>query len=68
MLNQCFPNPKMKSSNVLFSPKTKYIQFTIIRGVKKPENIHISEVESEHFTFFKLIDQFPIKVGDVCNS
>lgn len=53
----------MKSSNVLFSPKRKYIQFTFIKGVKTPENIHMQELESEHFQIFQLINQFPKKAG-----
>ncbi len=46
--------PKATSSNVLFCPKSKDIQFIVIRGLKKPENIHIWEAEVREFGQFFL--------------
>ena len=51
-VDQC---PKKKESGVnMFCSQSNYIQLTIIKGAKKPENINIKMLESEDFDFFFL--------------
>lgn len=48
---QCFSKPKKTSSNVLFCPKPKYIQFTVIDECRKRNIFTFKKLESENFDF-----------------
>ena len=55
--NQCFPKPETTSSNVLFCPQPKDIQFTVIEEERNQKIFTFKKLESENFDFKKNITQ-----------
>ena len=47
--DQCFPKPKMTSSNVLFCPQLKDIQFTVTEESRNQKIFTFKKLELDSF-------------------
>ncbi len=56
-VDQCFPNPKVTSSNVLFCPQTKDIQFTVTEDERNQKIFKFEKPKSENLVFVKKDDE-----------
>ena len=50
-VDQCFPKPKMTSSNVLFCTQSKDIQFTVIEDEERQKTFTYKRLVSENLGF-----------------
>ena len=48
-VDQCFPKPHISSSNVLFSPQPKDIQFTVTEEERNQKMFTLKKLESENY-------------------
>ncbi len=51
-VDHCFAKPKVTSSNILFCPQPKYIQFTVMEDKRNQKIFTFEKLKSENLDTF----------------